>query len=118
MIDVNNCTVIEYADPAVRHAGFEYYRAVVTDEADNSTGIDEHILPMPVLALGGQYLFGTRVGTMFAKVADQVHTVVVPDAGHYIAEENPAFLIACATDFLDGVSAPVPGASLPPGCGS
>jgi pimeloyl-ACP methyl ester carboxylesterase len=36
----------------------------------------------------------------FEQVATDVHEVVTPDAGHFIPEEDPGFLIRCAQLFF------------------
>lgn len=97
-----------YANPAVREAGYNYYRAWPQNAADNKANAAKR-LEMPVLAMGGQYAFGTGVAASVSQVADHVQTVVVPDAGHFIPEENPAFLSSCATLFFAGSGGqPVP----------
>ncbi|MGV9252056.1 alpha/beta fold hydrolase [Streptomyces sp. NPDC003697] len=88
------------ADPADRSSGYDYYRAIPQDAEDNRSNISAERLPMPVMAIGGEYLFGERVGQEFARVADDVRTVVAPDAGHYVPEENPKFVVDCARLFF------------------
>ncbi|MFF5209058.1 alpha/beta fold hydrolase [Streptosporangium sp. NPDC000396] len=88
-----------YADPARRTAGYEYYRAFAAD-AENNQANAARRLPMPVLGMGAQYGFGTTVADSFRRIADDVRTVVAPDSGHFIAEENPRFLIDCANLFF------------------
>ena len=88
-----------YADPARRTAGYEYYRAFAAD-AENNTANAAKRLPMPVLGVGGQYSFGPGVADSFRQVADDVRTVVAPDSGHFVPEENPRFMADCASLFL------------------
>ncbi|WP_329088572.1 alpha/beta fold hydrolase [Streptosporangium sp. NBC_01469] len=88
-----------YADPARRTAGYGYYRAFAAD-AENNKANAARRLPMPVLAIGGQYSFGPGVADSFRQVADDVRTAVAPDAGHYVPEENPRFVSDCASLFL------------------
>ncbi|MCG5216058.1 alpha/beta fold hydrolase [Streptosporangium sp. KLBMP 9127] len=99
-----------YASPARRTAGYEYYRAFVADAANNQANAGNR-LAMPVLAIGGQYSFGTGVAASFEQVADDVRTVVAPNAGHFVPEENSPFTIACANLFF-GVQGPAPGPEL------
>jgi pimeloyl-ACP methyl ester carboxylesterase len=94
-----------YASPANREAGYNYYRAFPENEAYNL----KHATPkltMPVLAMGGQDSFGKAVGTSFENVATDVHTVVAPDSGHYIPEEDPGFLAECANLFFSSAKHP------------
>ena len=55
---------------------------------------------MPVLALGGEYSFGTAVLDSIRSLAIDVHGGVVPLSGHWIAEEQPDFLIEQLTTFF------------------
>ncbi|GII02130.1 alpha/beta fold hydrolase [Planobispora takensis] len=98
-----------YADPARRTAGYEYYRAFAADAADNKANAARR-LAMPVLGIGGQYSFGPGVADSFRQVADDVRTAVAPDSGHFVPEENPAFLVACSKLFFGpGTATPGPG---------
>ncbi|MBV9822046.1 MAG: alpha/beta hydrolase, partial [Actinobacteria bacterium] len=65
-------------------------------------------ITLPVLAMGAQYVFGPGVAASFSAVASDVRQVVAPDSGHWIPEENPAFLIACAGYFFGNPSATPP----------
>jgi pimeloyl-ACP methyl ester carboxylesterase len=57
-------------------------------------------LTMPVLAIGGAASFGENVGNAMKLVADDVHSVVIPDTGHFLAEESPDELLAALTPFM------------------
>ncbi|MEU9887048.1 alpha/beta hydrolase [Sphaerisporangium sp. NPDC051011] len=88
-----------YSRPATRSAAYEYYRAFAANAANNQANASKK-LTMPVLAMGSQYVFGPVVAASFRQVANDVRQVVAPDAGHWIPEENPAFLINCANLFF------------------
>ena len=82
-----------YAAPGGLRAGFEYYRALWQDVEHNK----EHAkskLTMPVLALGGEYGFGARTLRSMQELATHVRGGVIAHCGHWIAEEQPAELIA------------------------
>ncbi|MBB4912889.1 alpha/beta fold hydrolase [Actinophytocola algeriensis] len=98
-----------YSSPARRTAGYEYYRAFAGDAANNQANAHKR-LPMPVLAMGAEFAFGPLVANSFSQVGNDVRGVVAPDSGHWIAEENTAFLDACAELFFgpQGVPAPSP----------
>lgn len=89
-----------YADPAHRTGGYNYYRAFPADAADNKANAVTKRLTMPVLAMGGQFGFGTWVADSFRQVAGDVREVIVPDSGHFVPEENPAFLTDCVNYFF------------------
>ena len=73
-------------------AGFEYYRAVPEDIKQNEE-YSKVKLPMPVLALGGECSFGTVALDSMRMVATNVSGGIVSNSGHWIAEEQPDFLI-------------------------
>ncbi len=92
-----------YANPANREAGYNYYRAFPQNEAYNLAHATP-MLTMPVLAMGGDNSFGPAVAQSFENVATDVHTVVAPNSGHYIPEEDPGFLATCANLFFSSAT--------------
>jgi pimeloyl-ACP methyl ester carboxylesterase len=96
------------ADPDALRGSFEIYRAFPTIIAQNEQRKTRR-LPMPVLAIGGAESSGAMVGDLMQLVADDVQTLVLPDCGHWVAEQAPEELLAALTPFLapyrDGVPA-------------
>ena len=91
--------VASYSAPGGMRAGFEYYRAFPITLEQNR----EHAnvkLPMPVLALGGEYSFGSAALDSMKSLATDVRGGIVPLSGHWIAEEQPDFLIEQLTTFF------------------
>jgi pimeloyl-ACP methyl ester carboxylesterase len=91
--------VASYSAPGGMRAGFEYYRAFPITLEQNR----EHAnvkLPMPVLALGGEYSFGSAALDSMKSLATDVRGGVVPFSGHWIAEEQPEFLIEQLLSFF------------------
>ena len=89
-----------YSAPGALRAGFELYRAFAVDADYNRQTIPDK-LAMPVLAMGGQYsTSGPHVENMMREVALDVCGVCVPNAAHWLAEENPAFVIEALLKFL------------------
>ena len=92
-------------------AGFEYYRAFPQDAIQNQN-YSKTKLPMPVLAVGAGYIpaLGGNI-TMQTVVygmkilAQNVQTVVVPNSGHWIQEEQPVRLVKLLSNFFSGNSA-------------
>lgn len=84
--------VSHYAAPGGMRAGFEYYRALPEDIKLNQE-YSKVKLPMPVLALGGECSFGNAALESMRMVATDVRGGIVPDTGHWIPEERPAFLV-------------------------
>jgi pimeloyl-ACP methyl ester carboxylesterase len=80
-----------YTRPSALRAGFELYRAHARDAADNAAVAARGPLRMPVLAVGGASGWGRghEVATSLRTLALDVREVIVEDAGHWIAEEQP-----------------------------
>src|SRR5215469_9543238 len=83
--------VSHYSAPGGMRAGFEYYRALLDDIKQNKE-YSKVKLPMPVLALGGKCSFGSAALDSMRLLATNVSGGVIPDTGHWIAEERPNFL--------------------------
>jgi pimeloyl-ACP methyl ester carboxylesterase len=89
--------VRSYSKPGALRAGFEYYRNIPRDSADNRALLASGFrLPMPVLALGGARTEARGRGEepleSLRAIANDVRGGVVPECGHFIPEEQPALL--------------------------
>lgn len=76
-------------------AMFEYYRALPVDAADNQAMIArDGKLTVPVLALGGDKSFGRGMETLQSvqMFAEDVRGGLIPNSGHWVAEEAPDFI--------------------------
>jgi len=89
-----------YALPGAMHAGFAQFAAFDQDAIDNQAFLAQGKLTMPVLAVGGEKSFGTMMATVTRCAASDVHEAIVPDAGHWIMEENPQGTIQLVRGFL------------------
>ena len=90
-----------YARPGAMHSGFAQFAAFDQDATDNRAFIAQGgRLKMPVLAVGGQKSFGPMMATVMRAAADDVTEGQVPDAGHWIMEENPRATTRLVMDFL------------------
>jgi pimeloyl-ACP methyl ester carboxylesterase len=90
-----------YAMPGAMHSGFMQFAAFDQDAVDNHQFLAKGKLPMPVLAIGGEKSFGTTMAQIMRFAATNVREGIVPDAGHWIMEENPAATISIVRGFLD-----------------
>src|SRR5688572_4419844 len=86
------------SNPDALRGSFGFYRALDATVAQNQQRKDR--LTMPVLAIGGAASFGDHVAGAMKLVADHVEGVVIPDAGHFVAEEAPGEMLAALTRFL------------------
>jgi len=90
-----------YAQPGAMHAGFAQFAAFDQDAIDNRAFLAKGKLTMPVLAVGGGKSFGPMMATVMRFAASDVQEAVVPDAGHWLMEEQPALTVAVVRQFLD-----------------
>jgi pimeloyl-ACP methyl ester carboxylesterase len=83
-----------YSQPGAMRAGFKYYRAIPKDVAANEANRARGRLTLPVLALGGGGRGGRGVepAQSMRLMAEHVSGEVVPDSGHFVPEEQPAWL--------------------------
>jgi pimeloyl-ACP methyl ester carboxylesterase len=90
-----------YARQGAMRAGFAQFAAFDQDAADNRAFLTAGgRLKMPVFAVGGQKSFGPVMATVMRAAGDDVTEGIVPDAGHWIMEENPRATVKLVRDFL------------------
>ena len=87
------------ADPDALRGSFGFYRAIPTTAAQNQQR-QEQRLTLPVLAVGGAESSGAMVADTMQLVADDVQTLILPNSGHWVAEQAPQELLAALTTFL------------------
>jgi pimeloyl-ACP methyl ester carboxylesterase len=97
--DVIGYYVRALSNPDSLRGSFGWYRALDATIAQDQQRKTSR-LTMPVLAVGGAASFGEKVGNAMKLVADDVLGVVIPDTGHFLAEESPDELLAALTPFL------------------
>ncbi|MFF4652751.1 alpha/beta fold hydrolase [Streptomyces sp. NPDC001380] len=88
------------SSPEALRSSFEFYRAIDEIIAQN-TERKKTKLRMPVLAVGGELAVGTGVETEMRTVAQNVQSVLIPHAGHFLMDENPDQVIQAITPFLE-----------------
>lgn len=89
-----------YARPHAMHDGFAQFHAFDQDAIDNQKALDRGKLAIPVLAIGGEKSFGTEMATVAEAAFTDVQGAVIPNAGHWVMEENPAATVAAIEAFL------------------
>jgi pimeloyl-ACP methyl ester carboxylesterase len=87
------------SDPEALRGSFEWYRAIDVSIAQNQRRKARR-LTLPVLAIGGEKSSGQGTANTMKLVADDVHGVVIPESGHWVAEEAPEALLSALTAFL------------------
>jgi pimeloyl-ACP methyl ester carboxylesterase len=84
---------------AALSGSFGFYRAWDATTAQNASRSMSK-LPMPVLAIGGEASSMEGPAQLMQLVANDVQGLVIPGAGHFVAEEAPEQLLAALTEFL------------------
>ena len=74
-------------------ASFGLYRAWDATVAQNADRAAQP-LTIPVLGIGGANSWGPAPGDAMRAVADDVRTVVIPNVGHWVAEQAPEAMLA------------------------
>ncbi|MDT6985393.1 alpha/beta fold hydrolase [Streptomyces lusitanus] len=87
------------SNPESLTGSFGFYRAWDETLAQNEKRARAK-LTMPVLGIGGADSWGPAVADSLKGVATNVRGTVIPDAGHWLAEQAPDALLATLTDFL------------------
>ena len=87
------------SNPGVLPGSLGFYRAFDATLAQNEQR-KSRPLTMPVLAIGGAASYGEHVAEVMRLVADDVQSVVIAGAGHWVAEQAPDELLAALTAFL------------------
>jgi len=89
-----------YAKPHAIHDAFEQFKAFPQDGVDNRAFRAKGKLTLPVLALGGEKSYGLKMKGELDDVAANVKAGVIPEAGHWIMEENPGATTRLVLEFL------------------
>jgi pimeloyl-ACP methyl ester carboxylesterase len=86
--------------PGALRAGASFYASIFADAQDNAS-LKADPLAMPVLAMGGASYAGPRMQALWQDVARDLRTVMIPNAGHWLADENPDATATALRDFFD-----------------
>lgn len=89
-----------YARPGAMHSAFNQFAAFTQDAIDNKEFAAKGKLTMPVLAIGADKSFGTAQAEVLRFVATDVTSVVIPNSGHWLMEEQPAATVAAIAGFI------------------
>lgn len=94
-----------YARPGAMRSDFAQFTAFDQDAADNRAWqAAGGKLTMPILGIGGAKSFGPVMATVMRAAGTNVTEAVVPNAGHWLMEEQPAATTAVIHAFLDAKS--------------
>src|SRR5580704_17353261 len=96
--------VAAFARPGRMDAAFDYCRNIVVDMEFNKKQLTGKI-PIRLLAVGGQHSI-PGMGEALEPCFQQVKSVVIPDAGHFVPEEQPELLAKALIPFLEAAGQP------------
>lgn len=88
-----------YARPGAMKGALSQFQAFRQDAKDNLESMKTK-LTMPVLAIGGEKSFAGLEAAAMRNAATNVTELVIPRAGHWLMEEEPAAVVQGVTDFL------------------
>ncbi|WP_223641006.1 alpha/beta fold hydrolase [Corallococcus sp. EGB] len=77
-----------YAAPGRLHSTWSYFQAFDQDKKAFRE-LARNKLPMPVMVIGGDKSLGGPLAAQARAVATQVEPHILPDTGHWVAEERP-----------------------------
>jgi pimeloyl-ACP methyl ester carboxylesterase len=89
-----------YARPGAMHSAFNQFAAFAQDAVDNKAFLEKGKLTMPVLAIGAEKSFGAAMADDLRFVANDVTSIIIADAGHWLMEEQPVATMAAIRSFL------------------
>ena len=96
-----------YARPGRMRAGWAYF--VSFQQAATDFGqFSRTKLSMPVLSIGGEKANGAALATQVKLVATNATSVILPNTGHWVMEENPSGATNALTRFLGASSSALP----------
>ena len=93
--------VRELQKPGALRAGFEHFAAVF-DDTEQVRAYAKSLLPMPVLALGGERGAASFGEQAFQRLATSVEGHVIAGAGHWLVDEQPELLTQHLMQFFGG----------------
>jgi pimeloyl-ACP methyl ester carboxylesterase/heme-degrading monooxygenase HmoA len=92
----------EYVQNQVRPgrlaAGFDYYRAL----GNSKEFFEKTVAPpwrFPVLAMDGDHSMSGLTARSFARIQPGLKSMLIPDCGHFVQEEQPEFLVRTLLNF-------------------
>jgi len=96
-----------YALPGAMHSAFSQFAAFPRDASDNEEIMKGGKLSTPVLAIGGEHSYGSKMAMIARSAFVHVDEVVIANAGHWLMEEQPTAVIAAVVPFIQGKPAMV-----------
>jgi pimeloyl-ACP methyl ester carboxylesterase len=112
--DAVDAVVNSITKPGFLRSMFGAFAANVmgADAAFFNSTLRQNPLPMPFLALAGEASLASLLTPVWGPVGKNVTLDVVPQAGHFVADENPEWVAQRLTDFFAPYAGEVPAVDL------
>src|SRR5262249_55036398 len=101
--EMRDAYAADYKRPEALKAGFDWYRGFAQDEKDNAGAKPINV---PLLYVRGEYERGDiqkYIDGFKCAGVTRVQSAIIPDAGHFTADENPAALASRLRAFMDAL---------------
>ncbi|MCJ1385664.1 hypothetical protein MMC17_008787 [Xylographa soralifera] len=106
----------QISKPGFLRSGLTYFEETIVgaDAAFFNSTIGKQPLAQPLLVMGGEASFApvSLLQQFFNRVGSNISYDVVPKAGHWIGDENPAWVANRLTEFFGGDPSPLPSIDL------
>jgi pimeloyl-ACP methyl ester carboxylesterase len=99
--DLDHYAAALAADGGLR-ASLAYYRDAAESARKNHRALDRRHLTVPILGISSSHGSIPDMAASISPWADDTTGVVVPDAGHFIPDEQPEAVAAAITGFITG----------------
>jgi pimeloyl-ACP methyl ester carboxylesterase len=103
-----------YATPGAIHAAFDQFAAFPEDAKANQSILAKGKLATPVHAIGGSGSYGQVMPTVARAAFSTVSSESIPDAGHWLMEEQPQAVVRAVRAYLDKPAVRLSGAESVP----
>jgi len=88
-----------FRDPDTLRAGFDYYRAIETNVAQNARRLKTR-LALPILIIAGEKGVGQAMVDGLSDIGARIESRILPEIGHYVPDEAPEALAELIINFM------------------
>lgn len=99
--EIDHYAAAQAADGGLR-ASLAYYRDAAESARKNREALERRHLAVPVLGISSSHGSVPDMAASLGPWAENATGIVVPDAGHFIPDEQPEAVVAAIRDFVGG----------------
>ncbi|MFD2473284.1 alpha/beta fold hydrolase [Amycolatopsis silviterrae] len=104
--DIDHYAAALAAEGGLR-ASLAYYRDAAESARKNHEALERQHLTVPILGISSSHGSIPDMAASLSPWADNATGVVIPQAGHFIPDEQPDAVVAAVTAFIEGAAKPV-----------